>query len=197
MTTTQLLEPVPMTPRVAPTVTDDPYADTERSFEIVNGKVVEKPMGLIENLIASILHGRLEQHCREHRLGRAVVETPFAIPGSGNDRRPDVAFVSFQTWPASRAIPRVNAWPVSPDLAVEVISPTDKAFEAIEKLHEYFVGGVRQVWQVYSDAEQVWVYESPTAVRILSRTEELLGDPVVPGFRMRLADLFQLAEPGP
>lgn len=197
MNTTQISELAPPTARLAPIPTDDPYADTDRMFEIVNGQVVEKPMGLIENLIASILYGRLLQHCREHRLGRVVSETPFAIPGSSNNRRPDVAFVSFQTWPANRVIPRVNAWPIAPGLAVEVISPNDKAFEVIEKLNEYFSGGVRQVWQVYSNVEQVWIYDSPTAVRILTRADELRGDPVVPGFRMPMVDVFQLAEPGP
>jgi hypothetical protein len=43
----------------------------------------------------------------------------------------------------------------------------------------------------------VWVFESPTAVRILTRADELTGDPVVPGFRMPLADLFPLSSPNP
>src|SRR5262245_33480497 len=101
-------------------------------------------MGLIENLIAGMLHGRLAPFCTQHRLGWAVIETMFAIPGSGNDRKPDVAFVSYQTWAADRPIPRVNAWPVAPELAVEVISPADKAFDVIDKVREYFAAGVRQ-----------------------------------------------------
>jgi Uma2 family endonuclease len=175
----------------------DPYSDSERSFEIVKGKLVEKHMGLIENLIASLLHERLAPFCREHQLGRAVIETPFAIPRSGNERKPDIAFVSYQTWAANRQIPRMNAWNVVPDLIVEVISPTDKAFDVIDKVREYFAGGVRQIWQVYSNVEQMLIFDSPTSVRILSRAEEIHGDPVVPGFRMPLADLFSIAEPTP
>jgi Uma2 family endonuclease len=183
-------------PRVisSPTHPDDPYAESERSFEIVKGKLVEKHMGLIESLIASLLQARLGLFCRDHRLGR-VMKTPFAIPGSGNDRKPDVAYVSYQTWAANRQIPRVNAWVVVPDLAVEVISPTDKAFDVIDKVREYFAGGVRQVWHVYSNVEQVLIFDSPSSVRILNRSDELIGDPVVPGFRMQLVDLFSLAEP--
>jgi Uma2 family endonuclease len=60
----------------------------------------------------------------------------------------------------------------------------------MEKVREYFTGGVRQVWHVYSNVEQVLIFDSPRSVRILSRTDELIGDPVVPGFRMQLADLF-------
>jgi len=173
----------------------DPYADSEGSFEIVKGKRVEKQIGLIENLIASILHGRLDPFCRDNQLGIAVIETMFKIPVSGNDRKPDVAFVSYQMWPAQRPIPRVNAWAIAPELIIEVISPNDKAFEVMEKTREYFTGGVRQIWQIYSNIEQVFIFDSPQSVRILSRTDELNGEPVVPGFRMLVADLFPPMEP--
>lgn len=164
-------------------------------YEVVNGVRVEKPMGLVENLIANILLGHLGPHCRNNHLGYAVMETLFEIPHSGNDRKPDVAFVSVERWPADRPVPRVNAWPVVPDLAVEVISPTDKAFDVVEKVQEYFKGGVRQVWHVYSHTEQVFVFDSPASVRVLARADELTAEPVVPGFRMPMAELFPLAEP--
>jgi Uma2 family endonuclease len=186
----------PLLPRSTPTRPDaDPYADGDRLFEVVKGVRVEKHMGLIENLIASVFIGRLEPFCRTNQLGHAVMETLFEIPGSDNDRKPDVAFVSFQRWPANRPLPRVNAWPVAPDLAVEVISPTDKAFDVIEKVQEYFSGGVRQVWHIYSHVEQVFIFTSPTQVRVLTRADELTAEPLVPGFRMPMADLFPLVEP--
>ena len=58
-------------------------------------------------------------------------------------------------------------------------------------------GGVRQVWHVYSNVEQVFVFDAPNRVRVLARGDELTADPVVPGFRIALADLFPLAEPAP
>ena len=194
--------PTPATPTAprtppAPPARPDPYADGDGSFEVVKGMRVEKPMGLIENLIASILHGRLEPFCRTNNLGWGVIETMFAIPGSGNDRKPDVAFVSFARWPQNRPIPRVNAWPVVPELAVEVISPTDKAFDIQEKLNEYFAAGVQQVWHIYSNVERIYIFTAPTAVRVITRADELTGDPAVPGFRMPVADLFPTAAPTP
>ncbi len=151
-------------------------------------------MGVVQNLIASFLGMQIAHFCNEKRLGRLVVESPFAIPGSGNVRIPDVAFVSFQTWPVDRPIPIANAWAIVPDLAVEVISPSDKAFDVLEKVQEYFAGGVRQVWQVYSSIGQVWIFDSPKSIRILSRNDELTGDPLLPGFRVVLADLFPITE---
>ena len=164
-------------------------------YEVIDGVYVEKPMGLVENLIANILIDHLRPFCRANQLGHAVMEVLFDIPHSKNDRKPDVAFVSFDRWAANRPVPRVNAWPVAPDLAVEVISPTDKAFDVIEKVQEYFAGGVRQVWHVYSHTEQVVIFDSPTTARVVNRTDELTAEPVVPGFRMAAADLFPLAEP--
>jgi Uma2 family endonuclease len=166
-------------------------------YEVVDGVYVEKPMGLVENVIANILIGRLGPYCREKQLGYVVMETLFEIPNSGNDRKPDVAFVSFQRWAANRPLPRVNAWPVAPELAVEIISPTDKAFDVIEKVQEYFKGGVRQVWHVYSHIEQVFVFDSPTTVRVLTRADELTAEPLVPGFRMPMGELFPLVESEP
>ena len=176
---------------------DDLYYDNDKWFEIVKGKRVEKQMGIIQIAIASFLQEELGKFCREHQLGRCYTEALFSIPGSGNDRKPDLAFVSYKTWHADRQLPDMNAWPIAPDLTIEVISPTDKAFDAMGKVQEYFAGGVRQVWQVYSNLQQVWIFDSPTNVRILTRNETLDGDPIVAGFRLPLVEVFPPAYPKP
>jgi len=62
-------------------------------------------------------------------------------------------------------------------------------------VQEYFAGGVRQVRHVDSHTEPVFISDSPTTVRALTRTDERTAEPVVPGFRMAMTDLFPLAEP--
>jgi len=193
-------DPVTPIPRAGGTpirIAKDPYADGDGDvlFEVVNGKRVEKNMGLLQTYIAGILYRALGPYCDQHDLGHAVIESMFKLSTSGNDRKPDVAFVSYGKWAKMRPIPQVNAWAVVPDLAVEVVSPHDKAFEILEKLHEYFDSGVQQVWHIYSNVQQVHMYDSPTAVRILTNADELSGDPVVPGFRMPVAKLFPPSEP--
>lgn len=175
----------------------DPYDyDGEYLFEVVNGVRVEKPMGLIENMIAALLQARLEPHCRANDLGWCVPETLFELPTSRNDRKPDVAFVSYQRWPQNRPFPRVNAWPVVPDLAVEVVSPSDQMFDVIEKVGEYFTAGVREVWLILSNVEQAFVFAGVSQVRVLTRADELTSA-AVPGFRVPLADLFPATAPAP
>jgi Uma2 family endonuclease len=165
----------------------------EPLYEIVDGQRVElPPMSVYATLVASALFGELAVFCTTHPLGRPFAEMLFRFPLNGSrNRRPDVAFVSFERWPKNRPIPlRDNAWEVVPDLAVEVISPHDLADEVIQKLTEYFQAGVRLVWIIYPQQRLVYVYDSPTQVRGLSQADDLDGGAVLPGFRVALANLF-------
>ena len=177
----------------------DPYEDAppDMLFEVVNGVRVEKQMSFYEQYIGGLVRDLLSPFCREHDLGRVVTEATFRMPVSRNDRRPDVAFVSFERWPRDRGVPRTRAMAVALDLAVEVVSPTDVMFDVIGKLHEYFGCGVRQVWLVFSNVEQVYVYTSPAAVRVLSRGDTLTADDLLPGFSLPVGELFPPAEDPP
>src|SRR5207248_11543481 len=143
-------------------------------------------------LVATNLLGELAFFSRAHPIGWPLSEMLFRLPLHGSrNRRPDVAFVSFERWPKNRPIPpRDNAWEVVPDLAVEVISPHDLADEVIQKLTEYFQAGVRLVWIIYPQQRLVYVYDSPTRVRGLSQADDVDGGSVLPGFRVSLANLF-------
>jgi Uma2 family endonuclease len=165
-------------------------------YEVVNNQVVElAPMGAYEVWIATLLVARLATFARQHQLGRAVQEMLFDLTSTtGRKRRPDVAFVSFERWPLHRRIPRTEAWEVVPNLAVEVVSRTDSGDYIVDKVAEYFHAGVERVWVVFPSQEQVYTYDSPTSVRILTRRDELSGDPILPHFRLPLVELFEDAE---
>jgi Uma2 family endonuclease len=72
-----------------------------------------------------------------------------------------------------------------------VVSRTDSVDSMVDKVAEYFHAGVERVWVVFPSREQVYVYDSPTSVRILTRTDELSGDPILPQFRLPLVELFE------
>lgn len=164
--------------------------DADALYEVINGERVVKRMSTYDNVLAGVLFAHLHAHAIANGLGRATIEVLFDLPNLSNDRRPDVALVSYSRWPRTRRPPSVNAWPVVPELAVEVVSPTDDMDDVIEKVEDYFRAGVSLVWVVLPRQERLYVYTTPTAVRVLSRTDELSGDPVVPGFRLALTDLF-------
>jgi Uma2 family endonuclease len=164
----------------------------EPLYEIENGQRVElPPMGAYETLIASGLLVYFSQYCRKKKLGRAVNEMLFELATVERQRRPDVAVVSYKRWPLKRRVPSTEAWAVTPDLAVEVVSRTNTAGEALKKLREYSHAGVRLVWVIFPDPGEVHVYSSPKTVQILDRTDVLRGEPVLPGFRLAVSELFE------
>jgi Uma2 family endonuclease len=170
--------------------------DEDVLYEVVDDQVVElAPMGAYEVWIATVLVVRLATFARQHQLGRAMQEMLFDLTrATVRKRRPDVAFVSFDRWPLQRPIPRAEAWEVVPNLAVEVVSRTDSGDYIVDKVAEYFHAGVERVWVVFPSQEQVYIYDSPTSVRILTRTDEVSGDPILPHFRLPLVELFEDAE---
>ncbi len=167
-------------------------AGAGKFYEVVDGQVVEPPeMGAFETRIASILFYFLWAHVVQRRSGRVDAEMLYLIDPAGNlQRRPDLAFVSYARWPEDTPVPRTAAWNVVPDLAVEVVSPSNTYAEVIEKLDEYFRAGVRSVWIVYPPGRRVSVYQHPKSVTLLDASDELDGGEVLPGFRLRLSDLF-------
>jgi Uma2 family endonuclease len=170
--------------------------DEDVLYEVVDDQVVElAPMGAYEVWIATVLVARLATFATQHQLGRAVQEMLFDLTmATGRKRRPDVAFVSFDRWPLHRRIPRAEAWEVVPNLAVEVVSRTDSGDYIVDKVAEYFHAGVERVWVVFPSQGQVYIYDSPTSVCILTRTDEVSGDPILPHFRLPLVELFEDAE---
>jgi Uma2 family endonuclease len=122
------------------------------------------PTSIIASLIASEVSRRIGNFAHASKLGRAVAEGLFHLPlPVDRNRRPDVAYVSFQSWPRERAIhARDNARDVVPELTVEVISPTDLAEDLLVRLDEYFRAGVRLVWVIYPALRTLYVNESAT-----------------------------------
>jgi Uma2 family endonuclease len=168
---------------------DDPL------FEIINGQVVElPPMSLHANKIATRLVWKLGPFIDGKGLGTVVSEALFRLPleeDAHRNRRPDVAFVSYQRWPKDRQESvRDNAWDVVPDLAIEVVSPNDSAEDLMDKVDEYFSAGVRQVWVVYPRRRLVQVYDSLQAVRAVGEADTLDAAAVLPGFQLPLREVF-------
>jgi Uma2 family endonuclease len=164
-------------------------------YEIVNGQYLElPPISAYASRIATLLAKCLEVFAEAHQLGRVIGEALFALNPSGKlRRRPDVAFVSYGRWARNRPLPDTDPWAVVPDLAVEVVSPNDLAEGLRIKVHEYFQAGVQQVWVVYPKLALVDVYESTALMGTRTRSEEIGGEPVLPGLRLPVASLFEEA----
>ncbi len=163
-------------------------------YEVIDGRIVEKATGVYEIWLAATMFGLFYRHAEANPIGRVVQQMLFDFrPAVNRERRPDVAFVSFERWPLDRGIPQTRSWAVIPDLAVEIVSPTNTAVNVAEKLQEYFLVGVRQVWVVYPRQAWVYVYTQATSVRVLTPADALDGGDVLPELRISVKDLFDKA----
>jgi Uma2 family endonuclease len=174
----------------------EPVVDSNMLFEVVDGEIVEKQMGAHEELLGLSLYDLLAAYVVPRKLGRPAHEILFNLAPLNCQRRPDVAFVSKNRWTPGKESTQTPAWNVVPNLAVEIVSPSNSMNEVRGKVHEYFAAGVEVVWVVLPEYDEVHVYDSPTSNRILTVDEVLTGDPVIPGFRLPLAELFDEAPAG-
>ena len=161
-------------------------------YEIIDGEIVEcPPMSVDAVACANDLTLAISNYGIAKGIGKAYTEMLVRMPSPiDRDRRPDVMFVSYKKWPKGTRYPTDRSWEITPDLCIEVVSPSDQAEELREKVAEYFDAGIPLVWVVYPQQGIVDVFDSPTTCRTLSRHESLTGGTVIPGFSLPLDQLF-------
>ena len=157
-------------------------------YELVEGELRRmSPAGRDHGRIAMNLGARLAVFVRDHSLGVVfAAETGFLLRRDPDTvRAPDVAFVSAERWS-----PGEGFFPGSPDLAVEVVSPSDSFVEVEEKVSEWLAAGTRAVVVVNPRRRAVSLHRENGAVQRLGVSETLDLSFVVPGFRVGVAELF-------
>jgi Uma2 family endonuclease len=164
--------------------------ESDQLYEIVDGERVEKVMSAYASWIAAELHERLAGFLRENRIGKAVPEMIFILDDRRDlRRRPDVAYLSTEKWPVGAPPPATGDWAVIPDLAVEVLSPSNRYEAVMRKLREYFRYGVREVWIVSPEERIVQVFTSPVSLREVT-ADESLSTPMIPGWSISVEQLL-------
>lgn len=164
-------------------------AREHRLCELVDGVLVEKPMGYEESILATYIASMLGNFVRSGNLGQVSGEAGMVRLFPGLIRIPDVAFASWDRFPQRR----LTGEPIpdlAPDLAVEVLSRSNTAAEMAIKVDEYFTAGVRQVWLVDPKARTVTVFAAADDSITLSEQDYLDGGSVLSGFTLSLRTLF-------
>jgi Uma2 family endonuclease len=180
--------PVPGTATVADVLRIE--EDENRLCELIDGVLVEKPMGFTESRIAVLICTALQTFVEKHDLGIVTGESGMIRMPSNLVRIPDVAYFAWRHFPR-RQLPNEGAPEIAPDLAVEVLSKSNTPREMERKLGEYFAAGVRLVWFVDPKTQSVTVYTSPTQSSVIESDGSLSGDKVLPRFTLRVAQLFK------
>jgi Uma2 family endonuclease len=165
-----------------------------RPCELVEGSLVEKPMGYEEAELAMLIGTFLTNFVRRRRLGIVTGADGMVKLFTGLVRIPDVAFASWDRFP-NRKRPKVPIPELAPDLVVEVLSKSNTKAEMTRKLGEYFAAGVRLVWMVDPRKRTVRVYTAVDQSVLIKEGQSLDGGAVLPGFVLPLDELFANDEP--
>ena len=161
----------------------------KRLYELVDGTLVEKVMGWNEAFLALEIGAILRDFVKTRKLGVVVGADGMYRLNPDLVRIPDVSFLSRDRIPDGR-LPQSAICPLIPNLAVEVLSAGNTKKEMAEKLDDYFRAGVELVWYVDPAKKTVRVYHGPDDSRLVRESGTIDGGAVLPGFTMRLRDLF-------
>ncbi|MCY4662234.1 MAG: Uma2 family endonuclease [Acidobacteria bacterium] len=165
--------------------------DDGQRYELVAGGLVRMtPSGARHSAVAARIARLLDEHADAHDLGVCGAADPGFVLRRNPDsvRAPDVGFVARHRIPDT-GVP-TTYWPLAPDLAVEVISPTDRLSDVHVKIADYFAAGTRLVWIVEPSTRTVHVYRSPREVEMIGEDGELTGGDVLPEFRCAVRQIF-------
>lgn len=160
-------------------------AETE-AYELVDGELVPLPSA---TPLHNNVRGRLEQLVRNwfdrNPFGGALSETDCRV-GEDTVRKPDLAMFLGERWLQLdlRAVPV----PCAPDIAVEVLSPSEHVLDVNRKVRDYLGAGSQEVWLLDPDNGEIHVRTTPR-IRILQRSDSL-ESPLLPGFSTSVGALF-------
>jgi Uma2 family endonuclease len=160
--------------------------------ELVDGTLVEKPVGSPESRITNRLIRRIDAYVDDNDLGYTLGSDGAIRLRRKLIRLPDLSFISWERRPD-------GTYPVDPisneipNLVVEVISPSNTPAEMKRKLKEYFRAGISLVWYVYPRAKRVVAYTGPKEFVEFTEKDRLDGGDVLPGFSLELRELFAVS----
>ncbi len=115
--------------------------------------------------------------------------TGFKLP-NGADRSPDAAWVRLDRWNALSQEQQQRFAPICPDFVVELLSPSDNLATLQAKMQEYLDNGARLGWLINRQTRQVEIYRPDRSVDVLNNPESLYGEDVLPGFILRMSDIW-------
>lgn len=169
-------------------------------YELVDGRLVELNMSVLSNYVEGKVFTALQNYSDAHQLGWVFTSGNQyrCFPWKPNMiRKPDASFIRRERLSLEQ-LNEDGFCTVAPDLVVEVISTHDLASELTDKISIYFRAGIPLIWVIDPKTRIAQVHRLGGASRFLLEDEELDGEDVVPGFRVRLGDLLPPAgQPGP
>lgn len=170
-------------------------ANKDKRFELIKGEIYEVPAAsLLHNWIITQLVFMLKTFVDPRSLGIVFGDgAGFDLP-NGDSVEPDVAFVA-----GADAVSLPKRYNVAPDLAVEVVSPSNTPTEMSDKIDSYLTSGTKRVWVVYPERHVIEVFrrlgDRSTAYETYRMGDIVTGEGVLDGFSLLVADIFPKQQP--
>jgi Uma2 family endonuclease len=162
----------------------------ELRYELDEGELIEmvKPRYQPHNRIVMKITRALLAYLDKNPIGEVLTSDNLFVLGPNTKRIPDL---SFMTMKRLRQIKPDTDIEGAPDLAIEVLSPSDTATAMRRKVKQYFAAGSRAVWLVYPESREIEVRESASGpARVLSESDTLEAPQLLPGFSARVGSFF-------
>lgn len=161
-----------------------------RLLELHDGEIVEMPSpDLLHNMVVMLISGAFWDFLKEHPVGYVFGDNTDYILSRGLVYKPDVSVVAKERLPVL-----TKRFKGAPDIAVEVVSPSNYEPEMIEKVENYIRYGSRMVLLMYPLKKTIRVCrpqeDGTVNIRALKAEDWLDGEDVLPGFRVQVKTLF-------
>jgi Uma2 family endonuclease len=157
--------------------------------ELVDGVLVEKPMGAKESILAGRLIRILGNFVDEYKLGEVGAPDLTLRIMQGLVRLPDVAFISSAQVPGGE-LPAEPIPELVPELIAEILSRSNTRSEMARKRREFFLTGTQLIWIINPNKRTVEVYTPAGRRVVLTESDTLTGGDVLRGFILKLSDFF-------
>jgi Uma2 family endonuclease len=158
-------------------------------YEYVNGELVKHIVGMRYDRIALQFSHCIQRYLEENPVAEVCGPSTGYRMANGNLRCPDLSVVLLDRFPEG-TVPEGFGY-FAPDIAVEVISPSEDRIKLAEKIPEYFANGSRLVLIVDPELERVTIYCSPESSKTVDGSEVLELSQVLPGFSCHVSEIFK------
>ena len=160
----------------------------DEPFELLEGEILSvPPPQFTHGSVAGRLLRYLAAFVYDHHLGEATTDVGFRLSES-TLIAPDVSFIRTERY--AQANNATEYFPFAPDLAVEIVFPSNSANEIALKAELYLTAGSELVWIIYPKLHKVVVYHADHSTYDVSLGGTLTGEALLPGFNIPVADLF-------
>jgi Uma2 family endonuclease len=168
----------------------------ESGMEFVNGQVVKKPVSFESAEVCANVNRLLFSEILEARRGwifgsevgyRCFPKDPSRY------RKPDLSVLAARPEPIAISELERRQFPFPPDLAVEVINPTDTAYGLSDRIEDYMSSGFPLLWIAYPNVRIVMIHRSDGSVARLRENDEITGESALPKFHCKVAEFFSIA----